>query len=160
MMEARRIDEEKSLTEEKWFGSADEQYRRFKEWLESREARGMEHSELEKEIEREGYELMRLLYQDHLILRAWSEGDAREQGPVVGSDGRERRLQRARVPKPVSARCRVELAERFVFPWGARARGTGSREELVRGNGGHADEDDWSPRGQAASGEAGGGGGA
>jgi hypothetical protein len=95
MIEAQRINEEKSGKEEQWFAAADEQYARFKKRLESREALQMEHSELEKELEREGYELMRLLYQDHLILRAWSEGDAREQGPVVGSDGRERRHRRS-----------------------------------------------------------------
>ena len=95
MMEAQRSNEEKSRKEEKWFAAADEQYARFKTRLESLEALGMEHSELEKVIEREGYELMRLLYQDHLILRAWSEGDAREQGPVVGSDGLERRHRRS-----------------------------------------------------------------
>ena len=86
-MEAQRSSEEKSLKEEKWFGAADEQYEKFKNRLESLEALGMEHSEMEKEIEREGYELMRLLYQDHLILRAWSEKDVREQGPVVGAMG-------------------------------------------------------------------------
>jgi len=95
MMKAQRIGEEKSLKEEKWFAAADEQYARFKKRLESLEALGMEHSELEKEIEREGYELMRLLYQDHLLLRAWSERDAREQGPVVGSDGLERGHRRS-----------------------------------------------------------------
>jgi hypothetical protein len=95
MMEAQWIGEEKSLKEEKWFAAADEQYARLKKRLASLEALGMEHSELEKEIEREGYEVMRLLYQDHLILRAWSEGDAREQGPMVGSDGLERRHRRS-----------------------------------------------------------------
>lgn len=95
MMKAQRFDEEKSWKEDKWFAAADEHYERFKERLQSRAVLGMEHSELEKELEREGYELMRLLYQDHLILRAWSEGDARKQGPVVGSDGRERRHRRS-----------------------------------------------------------------
>jgi hypothetical protein len=112
MMEAQRSNEEKSLKEEKWFAAADEQYAQFKTRLESLEALGMEHSELEKEIEREGYELMRLLYQDHLILRAWSERDVREQGPVVGSDGLERRHRRSETKRSMMTPFGVVEVER------------------------------------------------
>ena len=111
-MEAQRSSEEKSLKEEKWFGAADEQYEKFKNRLESLEALGMEHSEMEKEIEREGYELMRLLYQDHLILRAWSEKDVREQGPVVGSDGLERRHRRSETKRSMMTPFGVVEVER------------------------------------------------
>lgn len=111
-MEAQRSSEEKSRQDEKWFAAADEQYVRFKNRLESLEALRMEHSELEKELEREGYELMRLLYQDHLILRAWSERDVREQGPVVGSDGLERRHRRSETKRSMMTPFGVVEVER------------------------------------------------
>ena len=95
MMEARLVKEGNPPDEEHAFAAADAQYARFKRRLESSEMQMMEHGALEKEIEREGLELMRLLYQDHLLLRAMSETDARERGPVVGSDGIERRHRRA-----------------------------------------------------------------
>jgi len=93
-MEARVVKEEKPLFTEQPFAAADAQYARFKRRLESLEMQGMEHGAVEKEIEREGFELMRLLYQDHLLLRAMSETDVRERGSVVGSDGIERRHRR------------------------------------------------------------------
>ncbi|MCP4206985.1 MAG: ISKra4 family transposase, partial [Shimia sp.] len=95
MMEARLAKKENPHNEKHSFAAADAQYARFKQRLESLEVLGMEHSALEKEIEREGFELMRLLYQDHLLLRAMSETDVRERCPVVGSDGIERRHRRA-----------------------------------------------------------------
>ena len=94
-MEAQLVEEEKSFSYENPFAASDAQYARFRKRLESMEVMGMEHAELEKEIERNGNELMRLLYQDHLLLRALSERDAREQEPVVGSDGIERRHRRS-----------------------------------------------------------------
>lgn len=95
MMKAQLAVEEKPIGERNLFGAADELYGRVKKELESPETLEMEHSELEKKLELHGRELVRLLYQDHLTLRALSEGDAREQGPVVGSDGIERRHRRA-----------------------------------------------------------------
>ncbi len=95
MMEARLVKEEYSDNAETSFAASDAQYSRFKERLESLEAMGMEHGALEKEIEREGFELMRLLYQDHLLVRAMCETDVRERAPVVGSDGIERGHRRA-----------------------------------------------------------------
>ena len=95
MMEARLAEEENPHNAQPSFAASDAQYARFKQRLESSEVLGMEHSALEKEIEREGNELMRLLYQDHLILRAMCESDVREREPVVGSDGVERRHRRA-----------------------------------------------------------------
>ena len=94
-MEARLVNEQKTFSEENPFAASDAHYARFRERLDSQEVRGMEHGDLEKVIAREGYELMRLLYQDHLLLRASCEGDAREHGPVVGSDGVERRHRRS-----------------------------------------------------------------
>jgi hypothetical protein len=95
MMEARLVQEENPDNAEQPFADADGQYARLKQRLDSLEVLGMEHSALEKVIEREGVELMRLLYQGHLLLRAMSEVDVRERGPLVGSDGIERRHRRA-----------------------------------------------------------------
>lgn len=94
MMKARLVKEENPYDAEPSFAAADAQYARFKERLDSLEVLEMEHSALEKEIEREGFELMRLLYQDHLLLRAMRESDVRDRAPVVGSDGVERRHRR------------------------------------------------------------------
>ena len=77
------------------FAVADEFYAAFKEKLESPDAWQMEHSEVEKVIQTYGRELMRRLFQAHLGLRAHTEGDAREVGPVVGVDGVERRHRRS-----------------------------------------------------------------
>ena len=94
-MEAQLVDEQKSFAQENPFAASDSHYARFRERLDSQEVRRMQHSDLEKVIALEGYELMRLLYQDHLLLRASFEGDARAHGPVVGSDGVERRYWRS-----------------------------------------------------------------
>ncbi len=42
-------------------------------WLEGCEAGGLEHAELERRLDSEGRELLRLLLQDHLDLRAHRE---------------------------------------------------------------------------------------
>lgn len=94
MMRTQPTREENRQDEENPFAASDAQYAQFKQYLDSRDVLGMEHSVLEKEIEREGNELMRLLYQDHLLLRAGYEVDVRECEPVVGSDGIERRHRR------------------------------------------------------------------
>jgi hypothetical protein len=122
MMEAQLVKEENPHNAEPSFAAANAQYARFKQHLESSEVLGMEHSALEKEIEREGFELMRLLYQDHLILRAMCETDVRERESVAGSDGIERRQRRAETERGLMTpfgRVSVERA-------GYGARGSGS----------------------------------
>jgi len=61
--------------------------------LESREAATMTHSELERDLERRGRELMRMLLQEHIDAR----GPGKTHEPVVGADGLERR--RVRIQK-------------------------------------------------------------
>ncbi len=53
--------------------------------LEADEALGMSHSEVEATLQTDGFEVLRLLFQDHLALRAARE--VRLTEPVVGSDG-------------------------------------------------------------------------
>lgn len=92
--ETHLIRKRNPLDAENVFAAADAHYAQFKQTLLSQETRDMEHAEVERLIERNGCELLRLLFQDHLVLRAHTEGDAREQGPVVGSDGIERSHRR------------------------------------------------------------------
>lgn len=80
--------------EENAFTAADAHYAAFKARLQSQKVQEMEHAEVERMIDQEGCELMRLLLQDHVNLRTHTEQDARELGPVVGSDGIERRHRR------------------------------------------------------------------
>ena len=56
------------------------------EYLDSREASTMTHSELERELEKRGRELMRKLLQEHLDNRSPGQCDQ----PVKGADGVER----------------------------------------------------------------------
>ena len=56
-------------------------------WLAGEQARGLEHSQLEARLSEDGRELIRVLLQDHLDLRAVSE--PRLDG-VVGADGMRR----------------------------------------------------------------------
>lgn len=65
------------------FALADEVYRELKSCLASAEVEGMSHSELERELEAQGRELLRQLYQAHLDARG--EGEA--IGEVTGADG-------------------------------------------------------------------------
>lgn len=59
-------------------------------YLDSREASAMSHSELERELEKRGRELMRILLQEHLDNRGPGQCDQ----PVQGVDGVERRQVR------------------------------------------------------------------
>ncbi len=52
-------------------------------YLDSKEASGMTHSELERELENKGRELMRMLLQEHLNNRGPDQCDS----PVQGADG-------------------------------------------------------------------------
>ena len=51
--------------------------------LDSEEVRDMTHSELERELEKKGWELMRILLQEHLEAR----GPGKVETPVQGADG-------------------------------------------------------------------------
>ena len=72
------------------YAAAETAFAEAKAYLSSREARQMSESDLERELDRRGRELMQKLLQGHLDQR--SPGEA--AGPVAGSDGVERRERR------------------------------------------------------------------
>ncbi|MCP4448005.1 MAG: transposase, partial [Myxococcales bacterium] len=76
------------------FRDSEEQFYSLTTRLSSREAGAMGHSDLEQLIEKEGRELMRRLFQDHLGLRAQRENERGLTGPVVGAEGEQRTHQR------------------------------------------------------------------
>ena len=65
-------------------------FERIVGYLDSAEANTMTHSDLERELEKRGRELMRQMLQEHLDRR----GPGHCQEPVCGADGIERRHQR------------------------------------------------------------------
>jgi hypothetical protein len=69
---------------------AREQFSKMEAYLVSKDARSLTHSELERELEKQGRELMRLLFQAHLEVR----GPGEAVGPVRGSDGVAREQER------------------------------------------------------------------
>jgi len=72
------------------YDQARESFEHIVGYLDSAEANTMTHSELERELEKRGRELMRQMLQEHLDRR----GPGRCQEPVCGADGIERRCQR------------------------------------------------------------------
>ena len=72
------------------YAAADAVYADAKAYLSSREAQQMSESDLERELNRRGQELLRKLLQGHLDQR--SPGEA--AGPVAGADGVERTERR------------------------------------------------------------------
>ena len=72
------------------FAQAEAQFAALVSHLQSAEAQAMTHSELERELEQQGRELLRTLLQAHLETR--SPGAASE--PVRDAEGQERTLQR------------------------------------------------------------------
>jgi hypothetical protein len=76
------------------FAASEEQFSKLTGLLQSTDALVMEHSELEKRIQKEGTELMRRLFQDHLNLRACTERDCRDTQTITGADGVERAHRR------------------------------------------------------------------
>lgn len=74
------------LTQEEVYGRSRENFEQLVGFLDSNEASSMTHSELEREIEKRGRELMRMLLQEHIDNR----GPGKCQQPVVGADGVER----------------------------------------------------------------------
>ena len=72
--------------QERAYELARQDFEHIVEHLDSKEARSMTHSELERELEKKGRELMRKLLQEHLD----SRGPGRCHQPVCGVDGVER----------------------------------------------------------------------
>lgn len=72
------------------FAAARELYSKMESYLMSKDARSLTHSELERELEKRGCELMRSLLQAHLEVR----GPGEAVGPVEGSDGVAREDER------------------------------------------------------------------
>ena len=72
------------------YAAAEAAFAEAKAYLSSREAQQMSESDLERELQRRGQELMRKLLQGHLDQR--SPGEA--AGPVAGADGVERSERR------------------------------------------------------------------
>ncbi|MFV2074296.1 MAG: hypothetical protein ACC742_16845, partial [Thermoanaerobaculales bacterium] len=72
------------------FEEAREQFDRLPEFLLSQEALGMKHSDMERELEKRGLELMRTLYQTWLDERSAAEAE----GPVRDEKGKERPRKR------------------------------------------------------------------
>lgn len=72
-----------STAAEKPFADSQRYFQQFVDRLSSADTMRMTHGELERYMERDGFELLRLLFQDHLDLR----GPGEAQSDVVGSDG-------------------------------------------------------------------------
>ena len=72
------------------FARAREEYGNIEAYLVSRDAQSKTHSELERELEKQGRELMRMLFQAHLDAR----GPGEAATPVEGSDGVVREQER------------------------------------------------------------------
>lgn len=78
--------EARAIREGKPFAAAEEKFDAMKRRLQSEECLRMSHSDLERELDVEGRELLRRLYQAHVDLR----GTGAVEAPVVGADGVER----------------------------------------------------------------------
>lgn len=72
------------------FAASREKFEELAERLRSPASQAMSHSDLERELEAQGRELLRRLYEDHLKLRAPGTVDE----PVKGADGQERPQKR------------------------------------------------------------------
>ncbi len=72
------------------FAASRELFSAMESYLMSKDARNLTHSELERELEKRGLELMRSLLQAHLDVR----GPGEAMGPVEGSDGVAREQER------------------------------------------------------------------
>jgi hypothetical protein len=110
-MEARAIRDAKPFT------AADQQFDAMKERLQSGECLRMSHSDLEREMETEGRELLRRLFQAHVDVR----GPGAVSGPVVGGDGIERTHSRIHDRRLATVFGDVEVAR---IGYGARGQGS------------------------------------
>jgi hypothetical protein len=68
---------------EQAYAQARQNFEHIVGYLDSKETSGMTHSELERELEKKGRELMRMLLQEHLNNRGPGQCDP----PVEGADG-------------------------------------------------------------------------
>jgi exonuclease VII small subunit len=71
---------------ERFYEQARQEFEHIVRHLDSEEVRSMTHSDLERELEKKGRQLMRILLQEHLEAR----GPGQCEQPVRGSDGVER----------------------------------------------------------------------
>ena len=71
---------------ERFYEQARQEFEHIVRYLDSEEVRSMTHSDLERELEKKGRELMRILLQEHLDNR--SPGQCEQ--PVTDSDGIKR----------------------------------------------------------------------
>lgn len=76
------------------FATSYEQFEQLASKLQSADLMEMTHSEVEEVIHQDGFELLRQLMQDHLDLRAQTERNVLDDGPLVGSDGQARTHRR------------------------------------------------------------------
>jgi len=83
-----------NIVEEKPFAVAEARFEELVSKLQTSEAMALEHSEVEELVKRDGCEVLRQLVQAHLALRACTERDVREDGPVIGDDELERTHKR------------------------------------------------------------------
>lgn len=79
-----------AVAKPKSFAASQGKFEELIEHLQSPESQSMSHSELERELEARGRELLRQLYQDHLKVR----GPGAVEEPVEGADGVERPVAR------------------------------------------------------------------
>jgi len=77
------------------FAQSRECYAGLEEWLESEDAAGLQHGELEEQLDVRGRELLRRLFQDRLDLTAAREERRRD---VAGRTGFRARAQREAAP--------------------------------------------------------------
>lgn len=91
--------EAQALIEEKSFAESTAQYAKIEGLLRSADVCGMAHGDLEALLQSEGMELMQILFQDHLQLRARTERDARKGGPLKGSSGAVHRYRRSKTSR-------------------------------------------------------------
>ncbi len=76
------------------FGEADAQFEQIKAHLRCAASAQVEHGELERRLQEDGWELLRRLFEAHCELRAREEQEQGLQGAVRGSDGVERTHRR------------------------------------------------------------------
>ncbi len=90
---------EHSPTRREGFARSKERFEELVGFLDGEGAAQLDHAELERRLESEGRELLRLLFQDHLDLRAQREERLEE---VVGSDGVVRRYAETGHTRPLA----------------------------------------------------------
>jgi hypothetical protein len=103
------------------FADAEAQFARLIDHLQSAEARAMTHSELERELEEKGRELLRSLLQGHLELRSPGEASV----PVRDAEAQERTARRVHQRHLATVFGKVEVSR-----LGYSAEGTDSLHPL------------------------------